>query len=68
MDSLNFNPVMPWSFGIQMVALNFQMCDQPMQLNHGMFTRYRNNFAVGVCDTAYIIYRGDLAHMEYYLF
>ncbi|XP_045460596.1 1-phosphatidylinositol 4,5-bisphosphate phosphodiesterase epsilon-1-like isoform X2 [Harmonia axyridis] len=36
-DSSNFNPVIFWSFGIQMAALNYQTDDTPMQLNNAMF-------------------------------
>jgi len=39
MDSSNYNPLLPWAYGMQLVALNFQTPDLPMQLNHGMFTR-----------------------------
>uniref|UniRef100_A0AAR5Q1K1 Phosphoinositide phospholipase C n=1 Tax=Dendroctonus ponderosae TaxID=77166 RepID=A0AAR5Q1K1_DENPD len=36
-DSSNFNPVIFWSFGIQMAALNFQTEDTPMQLHNSLF-------------------------------
>lgn len=36
-DSSNFNPVIFWSFGLQMAALNYQTDDTPMQLNTTMF-------------------------------
>ncbi|KAL3280169.1 hypothetical protein HHI36_017669 [Cryptolaemus montrouzieri] len=36
-DSSNFNPVIFWSFGIQMAALNYQTDDTPMHLNAAMF-------------------------------
>lgn len=36
-DSSNFNPVIFWSFGIQMAALNYQTEDTPMQLNNALF-------------------------------
>lgn len=36
-DSSNFNPVIFWSFGIQMAALNYQTEDIAMQLNTAMF-------------------------------
>lgn len=36
-DSSNFNPVIFWSFGIQMAALNYQTDDTSMQLNTAMF-------------------------------
>ncbi|XP_066257407.1 1-phosphatidylinositol 4,5-bisphosphate phosphodiesterase epsilon-1-like isoform X2 [Euwallacea similis] len=36
-DSSNFNPVIFWSFGIQMTALNFQTEDTAMQLQNSLF-------------------------------
>lgn len=36
-DSSNFNPVNIWNCGSQMVALNFQTGDKPMQLNQAKF-------------------------------
>ena len=39
MDSSNYSPMLPWAYGMQLVALNFQTPDLAMQLNHGMFTR-----------------------------
>ncbi|CAL8091039.1 unnamed protein product [Orchesella dallaii] len=36
-DSSNYNPIRYWNFGCQMVALNYQTPDRPMQLNHGKF-------------------------------
>ncbi|CAG9861173.1 unnamed protein product [Phyllotreta striolata] len=36
-DSSNFNPVIFWSFGIQMTALNYQTEDTAMQLNTALF-------------------------------
>ncbi|XP_060069522.1 uncharacterized protein LOC132549598 [Ylistrum balloti] len=36
-DSSNFNPVIFWAFGIQMVALNYQTEDTAMILNTAMF-------------------------------
>ncbi|XP_060525896.1 1-phosphatidylinositol 4,5-bisphosphate phosphodiesterase epsilon-1-like isoform X2 [Cylas formicarius] len=36
-DSSNFNPVIFWSFGIQMSALNYQTDDTAMQLNNALF-------------------------------
>ncbi|KAG8182202.1 hypothetical protein JTE90_004139 [Oedothorax gibbosus] len=36
-DSSNFNPVIFWSFGIQMVALNYQTEDSALHLNTAMF-------------------------------
>ncbi|KAK9884811.1 hypothetical protein WA026_009037 [Henosepilachna vigintioctopunctata] len=36
-DSSNFNPVIFWSFGLQMAALNYQTDDTPLHLNTAMF-------------------------------
>ncbi|XP_011137962.1 1-phosphatidylinositol 4,5-bisphosphate phosphodiesterase epsilon-1 [Harpegnathos saltator] len=36
-DSTNFNPVIFWAFGIQMVALNYQTDDAGLHLNTAMF-------------------------------
>ncbi|XP_064631376.1 uncharacterized protein LOC135489776 isoform X2 [Lineus longissimus] len=36
-DSSNFNPVIFWAFGIQMVALNYQTEGSAMQINSAMF-------------------------------
>ncbi|XP_025829637.1 1-phosphatidylinositol 4,5-bisphosphate phosphodiesterase epsilon-1-like [Agrilus planipennis] len=36
-DSSNFNPLIFWSFGIQMAALNYQTDDVPQQINTAMF-------------------------------
>ncbi|KAJ8317113.1 hypothetical protein KUTeg_005017 [Tegillarca granosa] len=36
-DSSNFNPVIFWAFGLQMVALNYQTEDTAMALNIAMF-------------------------------
>lgn len=36
-DSSNFNPVIFWSFGVQMSALNYQTEDIAMQINIAMF-------------------------------
>ena len=47
-DSSNYNPLMPWAYGMNMVALNFQTADLPMQLNHGMFTRLVMKFNPGI--------------------
>ncbi|XP_048507908.1 1-phosphatidylinositol 4,5-bisphosphate phosphodiesterase gamma-1-like isoform X2 [Athalia rosae] len=37
MDSSNFNPVPLWNSGSQMIALNYQTGDKPMQLNRAKF-------------------------------
>ncbi|XP_063632987.1 1-phosphatidylinositol 4,5-bisphosphate phosphodiesterase gamma-1 [Cydia splendana] len=36
-DSSNYSPVQFWNCGSQMVALNYQTADKPMQLNMGKF-------------------------------
>ncbi|ETV75922.1 hypothetical protein H257_09883 [Aphanomyces astaci] len=36
-DSSNYNPVMGWGTGSQLVALNYQTADLPMHVNHGLF-------------------------------
>ena len=36
-DSSNPNPINPWNFGIQMVALNYQHDDSMMALSYGKF-------------------------------
>ncbi len=36
-DSSNYNPQSMWNCGAQMVALNFQTSDVPMQLNMAKF-------------------------------
>lgn len=36
-DSSNYNPVNIWNSGCQMVALNYQTGDKPMQLNQAKF-------------------------------
>nr|ACI15946.1 phospholipase C-like protein [Bodo saltans] len=37
MDSTNLDPMVPWSNGVQMVAMNYQTWDEPMHLHEGMF-------------------------------
>ncbi|ROT84767.1 putative 1-phosphatidylinositol 4,5-bisphosphate phosphodiesterase gamma-1 isoform X1 [Penaeus vannamei] len=37
LDSTNYNPVPMWNHGCQMVCLNYQTGDKPMQLNEGRF-------------------------------
>ena len=37
LDSSNYDPVRIWNAGVQMVALNYQTPDRPMQLNQGKF-------------------------------
>ncbi|XP_048731968.1 1-phosphatidylinositol 4,5-bisphosphate phosphodiesterase gamma-1-like isoform X5 [Ostrea edulis] len=36
-DSSNYDPMPMWNVGCQMVALNYQTSDRPMQLNEGRF-------------------------------
>ena len=44
LDSSNFNPVLHWSEGCQMVALNYQTDDSAMTINDG---RFRENGGCG---------------------
>lgn len=44
LDSSNFNPTPFWNVGSQMIALNYQTPDKPMQLNQAKF---RDNGACG---------------------
>lgn len=41
-DSSNYNPLLAWSVGCQMVALNFQTQDQFLQVNDGRFRENGN--------------------------
>ncbi len=43
-DSSNYCPILPWSTGCQMVALNFQTPDSNLRLNDG---RFRENGGCG---------------------
>lgn len=43
-DSSNYMPILPWSVGTQMVALNFQTVDTALLLNDG---RFRENGGCG---------------------
>ncbi|KAG7363402.1 phosphatidylinositol-specific phospholipase C, X domain containing protein [Nitzschia inconspicua] len=43
-DSSNYLPILPWSVGTQMVALNFQTADAALLLNDG---RFRQNGGCG---------------------
>ncbi|KAF0700075.1 Aste57867_9394 [Aphanomyces stellatus] len=36
-DSSNYNPLLGWGTGSQLVALNYQTADLPMFVNHGLF-------------------------------
>mmetsp|Transcript_9705 Transcript_9705/g.14902 ORF Transcript_9705/g.14902 Transcript_9705/m.14902 type:complete len:839 (-) Transcript_9705:154-2670(-) len=41
-NSSNYNPVLAWSTGSQLVALNFQTADTPLLLNDGLFKQNGN--------------------------
>lgn len=41
-DSSNYNPVLAWSMGCQLVALNFQTADAPLIINDGRFQENGN--------------------------
>jgi phosphatidylinositol phospholipase C, delta len=41
-DSSNYNPLLAWSVGCQLVALNFQTNDTPLILNDGLFRQNSN--------------------------
>eukprot|EP00571_Detonula_confervacea_P010115 CAMPEP_0172305222 /NCGR_PEP_ID=MMETSP1058-20130122/6551_1 /TAXON_ID=83371 /ORGANISM="Detonula confervacea, Strain CCMP 353" /LENGTH=873 /DNA_ID=CAMNT_0013016751 /DNA_START=79 /DNA_END=2700 /DNA_ORIENTATION=- len=43
-DSSNYNPIVAWQMGCQLVALNFQTDDSPMTINDG---RFRENGRCG---------------------
>lgn len=43
-DSSNYNPILSWEMGCQLVALNFQTDDSPMTINDG---RFRENGRCG---------------------
>ncbi|XP_076374836.1 1-phosphatidylinositol 4,5-bisphosphate phosphodiesterase epsilon-1 isoform X2 [Megalopta genalis] len=60
-DSTNFNPVIFWAFGIQMVALNYQTDDAGLNLNAAMFEQtgqcgYVRKPSV-MCDKGHMMYR-----------
>uniref|UniRef100_A0A6P7GQR6 Phosphoinositide phospholipase C n=1 Tax=Diabrotica virgifera virgifera TaxID=50390 RepID=A0A6P7GQR6_DIAVI len=59
-DSSNFNPVIFWSFGIQMAALNYQTEDTPMQLNTALF---ENNGKCGYVSKPNVMW--DRQHVMY---
>lgn len=60
-DSSNFNPVIFWSFGIQMAALNYQTDDMPMHINSAMFEQNGKCGFVKkppvMCDKSHVMYR-----------
>jgi len=39
-DSSNYNPMLAWATGCQLVALNFQTSDAPLLLNDGIFRQH----------------------------
>jgi phosphatidylinositol phospholipase C delta len=41
-DSSNYNPVLAWAMGCQLVALNFQTSDLNLALNDGRFRQFGN--------------------------
>ncbi|KAK8783444.1 hypothetical protein V5799_010196 [Amblyomma americanum] len=56
-DSSNYDPVHLWNCGCQMVALNYQTPDRPMQLNQGRFLQN------GRCG---YVHRPDFMHDDDY--
>ncbi|KRT86875.1 C2 domain containing protein, partial [Oryctes borbonicus] len=59
-DSSNFNPVIFWSFGIQMAALNYQTDDLAMQLNTALF---ESNGKCGFVNKPNVMW--DRSHVMY---
>ncbi|XP_076673578.1 1-phosphatidylinositol 4,5-bisphosphate phosphodiesterase epsilon-1 isoform X1 [Andrena cerasifolii] len=59
-DSTNFNPVIFWAFGIQMVALNYQTDDAGLNLNAAMFEQ---NGQCGYVSKPSVMW--DKGHMMY---
>ncbi|XP_071051553.1 1-phosphatidylinositol 4,5-bisphosphate phosphodiesterase epsilon-1-like isoform X1 [Onthophagus taurus] len=59
-DSSNFNPVVFWSFGIQLAALNYQTEDISMQLNTALF---ETNGRVGYVSKPNVMW--DKFHVMY---
>mmetsp|Transcript_5049 Transcript_5049/g.8718 ORF Transcript_5049/g.8718 Transcript_5049/m.8718 type:complete len:338 (-) Transcript_5049:979-1992(-) len=58
-DSSNYNPLLAWSVGCQMVALNFQTPDAPLKLNDG---RFRENGGCGyVLKPSALMIKSDYA-------
>lgn len=56
LDSSNYSPILPWSVGCQMVALNFQTNDDKLRLNDG---RFRENGGCG-----YVLKESSLLEMQ----
>lgn len=71
-DSSNYNPINMWNCGSQMVALNFQTGDKPMQLNQAKF---RDNGMCGYLLKPDIMFtegfdpfdKNTLVHVETYI-
>lgn len=59
-DSSNFNPLIFWAFGIQMVALNYQTEDASLHLNSAMFEQ---NGRCGYVPKPAVMW--DRSHMMY---
>ena len=60
LDSSNYNPMLAWSVGCQMVALNFQTQDQFLRLNDG---RFRQNGNCGyVPKPSTLMRKDDVSH------
>ncbi|XP_065161549.1 1-phosphatidylinositol 4,5-bisphosphate phosphodiesterase gamma-1 isoform X2 [Atheta coriaria] len=55
-DSSNYNPINIWNSGSQMVALNYQTGDKPMQLNQAKF---RDNGRAGYLLKPAFMFRDD---------
>lgn len=55
-DSSNYNPVPMWNAGSQMVALNYQTADKPMQLNQ---SKFRLNGGCGFILRPDVMFRPD---------
>lgn len=55
-DSSNYNPIQLWNTGSQMVALNYQTGDKPMQLNQAKF---RDNGNCGYILKPDFMFRDD---------
>ena len=51
LDSSNYDPQPMWNAGSQMVALNFQTGDKPMQLNEGKFMQNGRSVVFSVLIT-----------------
>jgi hypothetical protein len=50
-NSSNYDPLLAWNYGIQLVALNYQTPDKAMQLNWGKF--YNSNGGCGYVKKPY---------------